>query len=95
MANTWQGVWWTGDWYSARHEADANTACWIPANPQGGPEDASHCSCQPKITIPRKVLNGGSHWCAPNYRRRYRPAARDPEPVDTSTSHVGCRRLVR
>jgi formylglycine-generating enzyme len=37
------------------------------------------------------VLKGGSHLCAPNYCRRYRPAARHPEPVDTSTSHVGFR----
>ena len=32
---------------------------------------------------------------APNYCRRYRPAARHPEPVDTSTSHVGFRCVVR
>ena len=45
-------------------------------------------ACLP-IKIPRKVLKGGSHLCAPSYCRRYRPAARHPEPVDTSTSHVG------
>ena len=45
--------------------------------------------------IPRKVLKGGSHLCAPNYCRRYRPAARHPEPVDTSTSHVGFRCIKR
>ena len=39
--------------------------------------------------IPRKVLKGGSHLCAPNYCRRYRPAARHAQPIDTSTSHVG------
>jgi len=41
------------------------------------------------------VLKGGSHLCAPNYCRRYRPAARHAEPVDTSTSHVGFRCVVR
>ena len=50
---------------------------------------------QPTIRIPRKVLKGGSHLCAPNYCRRYRPAARLPEPVDTSTCHVGFRCIVR
>jgi hypothetical protein len=35
---------------------------------------------------PRKVPKGGSRLCAPNYCRRYRPAARHAEPVDTSTS---------
>jgi len=41
------------------------------------------------------VIKGGSHLCAPNYCRRYRPAARFPEPVDTSTSHLGFRCIVR
>jgi hypothetical protein len=27
---------------------------------------------EPDAPIPRKVLKGGSHLCAPNYRRRYR-----------------------
>ena len=45
--------------------------------------------------IPRKVIKGGSHLCAPNYCRRYRPAARHAEPIDTSTSHLGFRCVVR
>ena len=49
----------------------------------------------PNIKIPRKVLKGGSHLCAPNYCRRYRPAARHAEAVDTSTSHVGFRCISR
>ena len=56
---------------------------------------AATIRCQPEIKIPRKVLKGGSHLCAPNYCRRYRPAARHAEPVDTSTSHVGFRCVVR
>ena len=51
--------------------------------------------CLPNIRIPRKVLKGGSHLCAPNYCRRYRPAARHAEPIDTSTSHVGFRCVKR
>ena len=50
---------------------------------------------QPAIRIPRKVIKGGSHLCAPNYCRRYRPAARFPEPIDTSTSHLGFRCITR
>ena len=92
IGNIWE---WTSDWYSAGHEADADKACCIPTNPRGGPQDASYDPCQPEIRIPRKVLKGGSHLCAPNYCRRYRPAARHPEPVDTSTSHVGFRCVVR
>jgi formylglycine-generating enzyme required for sulfatase activity len=73
----------------------AAKSCCIPQNPRGGREDASYDPCQPAIRIPRKVLKGGSHLCAPNYCRRYRPAARHAEPVDTSTSHVGFRCVVR
>jgi formylglycine-generating enzyme len=90
--NVWE---WTTDWYSPKHEADAPKACCIPENPRGGPEGASYDPCQPEIRIPRRVIKGGSHLCAPNYCRRYRPAARHAQPVDTSTSHVGFRCVIR
>jgi len=45
--------------------------------------------------IPRRVIKGGSHLCAPSYCLRYRPAARQFEAVDTSTSHIGFRCIVR
>jgi formylglycine-generating enzyme required for sulfatase activity len=92
IGNIWE---WTSDWFAPRHEADAPKACCIPDNPRGGPEAASYDPCQPNIKIPRKVLKGGSHLCAPNYCRRYRPAARHAQPVDTSTSHVGFRCVIR
>jgi formylglycine-generating enzyme required for sulfatase activity len=92
IGNVWE---WTTDWWSTKHEADAPTDCCIPKNPVGGPKAASYDPGQPSIKIPRKVLKGGSHLCAPNYCRRYRPAARHAEPVDTSTSHVGFRCVVR
>ena len=41
------------------------------------------------------MIKGGSHLCAPNYCLRYRPAARQGEVVDTSTSHIGFRCVVR
>ena len=81
--------------YSPKHAADAPKACCIPENPRGAPLEGSYDPRQPTIRIPRKVLKGGSHLCAPNYCRRYRPAARHAEAVDTSTSHVGFRCIVR
>jgi formylglycine-generating enzyme required for sulfatase activity len=92
IGNVWE---WTTDWFSQQHEADAPKACCIPENPRGGREDGSYDPRQPQIKIPRKVIKGGSHLCAPNYCRRYRPAARHAEPVDTSTSHLGFRCVVR
>ena len=88
------------DFYVTRQPTDARPctgrtpapkACCIPENPRGGREDGSYDPAQPDIRIARKVIKGGSHLCAPNYCRRYRPAARHAQPVDTSTSHVGFR----
>jgi formylglycine-generating enzyme required for sulfatase activity len=87
IGNTWE---WTQDWFVARHHAEAGKACCIPLNPRG-PAMRESVDPNDPARIPRKVLKGGSHLCAPNYCRRYRPAARHPEPVDTSTGHVGFR----
>ena len=58
-------------------------------------EQAHACCTDPGPDIARKVMKGGSHLCAPNYCRRYRPAARMPQAVDTSTSHLGFRLIAR
>jgi len=64
-------------------------------NPRGGEREASLDPRTPDVQIPRKVMKGGSFLCAPNYCRRYRPAARMPQTIDTSTCHLGFRCIVR
>lgn len=92
IGNVWE---WTTDWYAPRHAEPATKACCIPSNPRGAKQDASYDPNQPTMQIPRKVMKGGSHICAPNYCRRYRPAARMSQPIDTSTSHLGFRCISR
>jgi formylglycine-generating enzyme required for sulfatase activity len=92
IGNVWE---WTTDWYVPRHPGERVKACCAPRNPRGPQEGESYDPRQPAIRIPRKVIKGGSHLCAPDYCRRYRPAARFPEPVDTSTCHLGFRCIVR
>ena len=89
--NVWE---WTTDWYQERHPANATRACCIPVNPRGGTREQSVDPAQPESSIPRKVLKGGSFLCAPNYCLRYRPEARIPETIDTSTCHIGFRCVV-
>ncbi len=91
IGNVWE---WTDDWWNF-HEADAPKACCIPVNPRGGSEQSSQDALQPQFKIPRKVLKGGSHLCAKNYCQRYRPAARQAEPIDSSTTHIGFRCISR
>ena len=91
IGNVWE---WTADWYVTASEL-AKRGCCSPPNPRGGHEHESYDPCTPTLKVGRKVLKGGSHLCAPNYCQRYRPAARYPQPIDTSTSHVGFRCVIR
>jgi len=90
--NTWE---WTSDWYAPRDAEPVASPCCAPRNPRVTSPDQSFASGQPGAHIPRRVIKGGSHLCAPNYCLRYRPAARQAEAVDTSTGHIGFRCIVR
>ena len=75
-------VWeWTDDFFGPHGAPQARACC--------GPPSA------PGERFPRRVIKGGSYLCAPNYCLRYRPAARQGEAVDTSTSHLGFRCISR
>ncbi|MEQ9661067.1 MAG: formylglycine-generating enzyme family protein [Parasphingopyxis sp.] len=74
-------VWeWTGDDY--RDQRPNNPCC------------SSHAEGKHSAQA-RKVLKGGSHLCAPEYCRRYRPAARHAQPADSGTTHIGFRCIIR
>lgn len=85
--NAWE---WTRTWYSDSHPEPARRCC-APADPLGPGVDASR---DPASGIPRKVLKGGSFLCAENYCSRYRPAARIPESIESSTVHISFRCVV-
>jgi formylglycine-generating enzyme len=86
--NVWE---WTCDWFSQGRPAEVEKACCAAADSRRARQE----SYGPDETIPRRVIKGGSHLCAPNYCLRYRPAARQGEAIDTSTSHIGFRCIVR
>jgi formylglycine-generating enzyme len=87
--NVWE---WTTDFFTVQHPNQVENACCAPKNPR---VTSDHQSYAPGETIPRRVIKGGSHLCAPNYCLRYRPAARQGEAIDTSTSHIGFRCILR
>jgi formylglycine-generating enzyme len=91
--NVWE---WTCDWFVPRHADEIVKSCCVPAiNPRIVSPDQSYDPRQPQVQIPRRVVKGGSHLCAPNYCLRYRPAARQPQMIDTGMSHIGFRCIAR
>jgi formylglycine-generating enzyme len=90
--NVWE---WTSDFFTPRHPDEAAKACCVPHNPRVTSDAESFRAGAPGEHIPRRIVKGGSHLCAPNYCLRYRPSARQGEAVDTSTSHIGFRCIVR
>ncbi|WP_026932031.1 formylglycine-generating enzyme family protein [Glycomyces tenuis] len=95
IGNVWE---WTADWWSPHKAAPAPPCCAPTAkhNPTGG---KAPLSVDPALPLherrPRKVIKGGSYLCTPDYCRRYRPAARLPQPIDTTTGHLGFRCIRR
>jgi formylglycine-generating enzyme required for sulfatase activity len=83
--NVWE---WTSDFFAPRHPDEVARPCCVPRNPRVTSPVLAEA-------IPRRVIKGGSHLCAPSYCLRYRPAARQGEAVDTSTGHIGFRCVIR
>lgn len=100
IGNVWE---WTTDFYTERHEPERRREPVNLLETQGACGDGCRCgpssreeaqaaaSAESGSAIPRRVLKGGSHLCAPEYCLRYRPAARSPQADDTATTHIGFR----
>jgi sulfatase modifying factor 1 len=70
-------VWeWTSTRYLPHHRVRAaSSPCCAPGS-------------DPEVN---QTLKGGSYLCSPEYRHRYRPAARSPQSQDSATTHIGFR----
>jgi len=83
LGNVWE---WTSDTYwdhlTPSKDSSIDGDCCADATARAG-------------TDARKSVKGGSFLCAENYCFRYRPAARQPQTIDTSTCHIGFRCIIR
>jgi formylglycine-generating enzyme required for sulfatase activity len=85
--NVWE---WTADPFALHRSDSSPSPCCAPDGMR-----VERPESRPPETIPRRVIKGGSHLCAPNYCLRYRPAARQGQAVDSSTTHIGFRCALR
>ncbi len=80
------------EWTSTRHREAPPTAgsrcCGPPRSEQPSPMGKPD-------PFPSRIIKGGSHLCTLQYCFRYRPAARQPQTIDTSAGHIGFRCVSR
>lgn len=89
IGNVWE---WTSDWYRSPQGSSRRRSCCV----QGSARAPTDKRSEPSVPSSRsRVLKGGSFLCAKNYCFRYRPAAKQPQCVDSSTCHIGFRCVLR
>lgn len=92
VANTWQGPFPVADTQDDGHGGLAPVGCYPPSriglyDMIGNAWEWTDTPYGPG----QHTIKGGSYLCADNFCRRYRPAARQPQDSDFSTSHIGFR----
>lgn len=80
IGNVWE--WTRTRWTESHHERPVDAPA-MNASCCGGSIHQSESS--------RMVTKGGSHLCSPDYCQRYRPAARQGQGINDTTSHLGFR----
>ena len=91
-ANTWQGIFPVADLGTDGFQGTAPVGCFEPDRMGlhdmiGNVWEWTDTPYGPGTY----TIKGGSFLCADNFCRRYRPAARQPQDTDFSSSHIGFR----
>ncbi len=96
QANSWQGAFPIQNTAKDRYFLRAPVGCF-PANDSGLYDmignvwEWTDTVYQDSAGEPIYTIKGGSFLCAPNYCRRYRAAARQPQEAGLPTNHIGFR----
>jgi formylglycine-generating enzyme len=111
LANTWQGLFPHRDTAEDGFAGTSPVGAFPPngyglldmignvwewtSSPGAAAVPASCCAPAPRPDAATRVIKGGSYLCAPSYCARYRPAARQLLPADSTTGHLGFRCVAR
>ena len=96
QANTWQGAFPVDNTKADGYLRRAPVGCYTPNkyglyDMIGNVWEWTDTPFSSRSKVPQNVIKGGSFLCAPNYCRRYRASALQPQDVDFTTNHIGFR----